>query len=135
MTTVLCTGTFDMLHAGHLYYFEQAKKLGTNLIVVVSRDKTVIQERKQTPIMHENDRLKLIQSLKLVDTAVLGSETDKLKTIEELKPDVICLGYDQKIDERQLESDLKQRNLTAKIVRLPPFRQETYKSSKLKELL
>src|SRR3989338_7369584 len=124
MTTVLCTGTFDMLHAGHLYYFEQAKALGSKLIVVVARDKTVEAERKHKPIMNEHDRLKLVQNLKIVDKAILGSETDKLKTIEELKPDIICLGYDQKVDERQLENELKKRNLKAKIVRIPPYKQE-----------
>ena len=133
MTTVLCTGTFDMLHAGHLYYFEQAKALGTMLIVVVARDKTVEAERKHKPIMNENDRLKLVQNLKIIDRAILGSETDKLQTIEEIKPDIICLGYDQKVDEKNLQNELKKRNLAIKIIRAQPYKPETYKSSKLKE--
>lgn len=132
MTTVLCTGTFDMLHAGHLNYFEQAKKHGDKLVVIVARDSTVESERKRKPVMSENDRLKVIQNLRIVDKAVLGNEADKLKTVEQLKPDIICLGYDQRIDETELALQLKQRGITAKIIRAKPYKEHIYKSSILK---
>ncbi|HLC19732.1 MAG TPA: adenylyltransferase/cytidyltransferase family protein [Candidatus Nanoarchaeia archaeon] len=132
MTTVLCTGTFDMLHAGHLNYFEQAKKLADTLVVIVARDTTVEKERKKKPVMNEQDRLKIIQSLKIVDKAVLGNEHDKLKTVEKLKPGIICLGYDQRVDESELAQQLKTRGINAKIIRAKPYKETIYKSSILK---
>ena len=133
MTTIICTGTFDMLHAGHLHYFEQAKLLGSKLIVIVARDKNVEAERGKLPLMNENDRLKLIQNLKIVDKAVLGNENDKLKTVEELKPDIICLGYDQKVDEHLLKQELMKRHIKTQIVRISSYKPESYKSSKRKD--
>ena len=132
MTTIICTGTFDMLHAGHLHYFEQAKLLGSKLIVIVARDKNVEAERGKLPLMNENDRLKLIQNLKIVDKAVLGNENDKLKTVEELKPDIICLCYDQKVDEHALKHELMKRHINTQIVRISSYKPESYKSSKRK---
>lgn len=132
MTTILCTGTFDMLHAGHLNYFEQAKKCADTLVVIVARDATVEKERNKKPVMNEKDRLKLIQNMKIVDKAVLGDEHDKLKTVEMIKPDIICLGYDQKIDEVLLAQQLKTRGISAKIIRAKPYKETLYKSSILK---
>lgn len=132
MTIVLCTGTFDMLHAGHLNYFEQAKRHGDTLIVIVARDSTVEREKKRKAVMNEHERLNAVQSLNIVDKAVLGNEGDKLKTVAALKPDIICLGYDQRVDEAQLASQLKQRGISAKIIRAKPYKEKMYKSSILK---
>jgi FAD synthetase len=121
-------GTFDILHPGHLDYFRQAKEHGDYLIVVVARDSSAIAEGKK-PRFGEKERHTRVASVSIVDTAVLGNEGDKLKIVEQEKPDMICLGYDQKVDEEKLKEALAKRGLTPKIVRANAYHPEKYKSS------
>ena len=127
---VLVTGTFDGFHPGHLHYFEQAKKEGNYLIVVVARDSTVRKEKGKLPRIKESDRLKLVKNIKIVDEAILGDEKDKLKSVEKIKPDIICLGYDQQVDEHNLQKELEKRKLHVMIKRMQPYNKE-YKSKNL----
>ncbi len=130
----MCFGTFDLLHLGHLYYLEQARKQGDYLIVVIARDKTK-QKQKKPIIFQERERLKLIQSLKAVDEAVLGDQTDHFKIILQRKPDVICLGYDHPVSELELRQKLMSLGLAPEIKRIPSYCQNRQKSSKLKQLI
>jgi len=70
----------------------------------------------------------------LADKVVLGSSKNKYAVIEKYKPDVIALGYDQKVNSRELEKKLKEFKLDAKIVRLKSYKPEIYKSSKLRRV-
>ncbi len=117
MVRVMASGVFDLIHLGHVHYLEEAKKLGDELVVVVARDSTVRKE-KHEPITPEEFRRDLVESLKPVDRAVLGGEGDMLKVVEELRPDVIALGYDQYHDAERIEAELKKRGLDIKVVRL-----------------
>ena len=116
----MASGVFDILHLGHLHYLEESKKLGDELIVVIATDSTV-RKLKHEPITNENIRLELVRSLKPVDSAVLGNEGDMYKIVEEIKPDIITLGYDQEHDEKKIKKELGDRNIEAKVVRLPKF--------------
>ncbi|MFQ6128358.1 MAG: adenylyltransferase/cytidyltransferase family protein [Thermoplasmata archaeon] len=117
MVRVMASGVFDLLHTGHLHYLVEAKKLGDELVVVVARDSTVRRE-KHEPITPENVRRELVDALKPVDKAVLGKEGDMFEVVEELRPDIIALGYDQKHDEEAIKAELKSRGLDVKVVRL-----------------
>ena len=117
MVKVMATGTFDILHMGHIYFSKEAKKLGDNLIVIVACDSTV-RKMKHEPITSEKMRLQIIKELKIVDEAYLGRRDDIYKVVEEIKPDIIALGYDQIHDEKIILENLKKRNIKAKIVRL-----------------
>ena len=121
MVTVMATGTFDLLHMGHIYYLKEAKKLGDKLIVVVACDDTV-RKLKHEPVTSEQLRLGLIKELKVVDEAYLGGRNDIYAIVEELKPDIIALGFDQIHDIKQLEKELIKRKLKAKIIRLLKFK-------------
>ena len=125
---VMCMGTFDILHPGHLDYFRQAKKHGDYLVVVVARDTNAIKEGKKLRF-GEKERHARVAVVPIVDKAVLGNEEDKLKIVEQEKPDVICLGYDQKVNEEKLKEALAQRGLTPTIVRATAYFPEKYKSS------
>jgi len=116
----MATGTFDLLHMGHIYYLKEAKKLGDTLVVVVATDSTV-RKLKHEPITPQEIRLSLIKELKIVDEAYLGHEDDIYAIVEEIKPDIIALGYDQIHDETAIQNELKKRKLQAKIVRLPKY--------------
>jgi len=116
----MATGTFDLLHMGHIYYLKESKKLGDRLVVVVARDSTV-RKLKHEPITPEEMRLDIIKELKIVDEAVLGHKDDMYATVKEIKPDIIALGYDQVHDEKKIEQELKKRKLVARVVRLPKY--------------
>ena len=129
---VLVFGTFDGLHEGHKDFFRQAKEFGDYLMVVVGRDSTVLSVKKKTPKFNENDRLDVVQKCKYVDFARLGNENvSKYEVIKELKPDVICLGYDQSFFTGQLEEKIKEMGFNIPIVRLNAYKQKIYKSSLL----
>ena len=121
MVKVMATGTFDLLHPGHIYYLKEAKKLGDTLTVVVATDATVLR-LKHEPVNPEEIRLNLIKELKIVDKAYLGHEDDMYEIVEEIKPDIIALGFDQIHDENKIKSELKKRKINAKIVRLSEFK-------------
>lgn len=120
MTRVMASGVFDILHTGHVHYLSEAKSLGDELVVVVATDSTV-RRRKHTPITPEKMRLDLVNSLKPVDRAVLGKEGDMYKVVEEIRPDIIAIGYDQTFDEKVLEAELKKRGLDVKVVRMSHY--------------
>jgi FAD synthetase len=117
MTRVLATGTFDILHPGHILYLRKAKELGDELFVIISRDSMV--QHKSKPILPEQQRLKVVQALEMVDHAELGSERDIFEPLTLIKPEVIALGFDQYFDENKLQEDLEKRHIPAKVVRLP----------------
>src|SRR5512137_523974 len=95
---VLASGVFDLLHLGHVRFLEEAKQAGgknAKLIVIIARDSTVEKIKGKKPIMSEDQRCTLVESLKVVDKAVLGFEDfDIGEVINKIKPDIIALGYD-----------------------------------------
>ena len=116
MTLVVATGTFDLLHPGHVLYLERSRALGDELVVIVARGINV--RHKPKPILPDEQRLRMIASLKAVDSAVLGEEKDIFHTVEKLHPDIITLGYDQHFDEDVLRNELFRRGLECKVVRI-----------------
>ena len=121
MVKVMATGTFDLLHMGHIYFLKEAKKQGDTLCVVVATDATV-RRLKHEPVNPEEIRLNLIKELTVVDEAYLGHENDMYAIVEEVKPDVIALGYDQIHDENKIKDELKKRKLSAKVIRLSEYK-------------
>ncbi|AKB75308.1 FMN adenylyltransferase, type 3 archaeal [Methanosarcina lacustris Z-7289] len=116
LTRVLATGTFDILHPGHVYFLTQARALGDELFVIIARDSNVTHKPK--PIIPERQRFEMVNSLGTVDKALLGSETDMFEPLKEIKPDIIALGYDQYFDIEFLEKELSKRGYPAKVVRI-----------------
>jgi FAD synthetase len=113
---VVATGTFDILHPGHLFYLTESRRLGDELHVIVARDINV--RHKPPPIIPENQRLRMIRALKPVDHARLGDNHDMFRPIEEIRPDVITLGYNQHFDEKELQEALEARGLSCILVRI-----------------
>ena len=133
MKKVMCAGTFDIIHPGHLFYLSEAKKYGGRLIVVVARDETSETFKGKKPVHNERKRLEAVRMLRIVDEAVLGHHGNIFNIIEEIKPDVICLGYDQNVQKQQLEDELKKRGIKADVVRIDAYMPNLYKSSKLRK--
>lgn len=134
MTRVMVFGTFDMLHEGHINFFEQARALsrGAHLVVSVARDSAVKRVKGSRPRNGESSRLAKVAQCPLVDEAVLGDEQGFMEHIQKARPDIIALGYDQSgeyVD--ALEAALQDSGLSTSVVRLEAFRPEIYKTSKL----
>ena len=110
MEKVMAVGVFDLLHAGHLHYLEQAKALGSHLVVVVAHDDTV-RKRKHEPVTNHDFRKRMVAGLKPVDEVFIGNppEIPIFDILNEIKPDVIALGYDQEHAEDHLRNSLKER--------------------------
>jgi len=117
IVVVFTGGVFDIIHPGHIYTLSSAKNLGDVLVVTVATDKTVKKMKGHAPINDEAKRVELVAALRIVDLALLGSETDMLEVVERVRPDVIALGYDQKHDIDELTLGASSRGLHIKVVR------------------
>jgi len=130
---VLASGTFDLLHLGHVRYLEEAKKTGgknAKLVVIVATDRTVEKRKGKRPVMPEDHRRALVESLKVVNKAILGYEDfDMSKVIDEIKPDVIALGHDQKDIESQVRRVVAKKGLNIQVVKIGKFGKPELNSS------
>ena len=120
MTRVLAVGVFDLLHAGHLHYMEQAKSLGDYLVVVVAHDDTV-RKRKHEPVTGQDLRRRMVEGLKPVNEAVIGNppEVPIFDILPKVNPDIIALGCDQEHAEERIRMSLEERGLGhIKVVRV-----------------
>ena len=110
MRKVMAVGVFDLLHAGHLHYLEQAKALGEHLTVVVAHDDTV-RIRKHEPVTNQDLRRRMVEGLKPVDEARIGNSPDVpiFDILPLIEPDVIALGYDQEHAEDRIKRALQER--------------------------
>jgi len=109
---VMAVGVFDLLHAGHLHYVEQAKQLGDELVVVVAHDDTV-RKQKHEPITNQDLRKRMVQGLKPVDKVIIGNPPTVpiFEILGNVKPDIIALGYDQKHSIEAIKKGLQENGL------------------------
>jgi FAD synthetase len=127
MKTVMVFGVFDRLHPGHWVFLNQAKKCGKKLIVVVARGSAVVKLKKKKPLMSERARMRVLRSFAGVTKVVLGDQRQSSYTvIKKHKPDIICLGYDQK----WLAEDLRKQMRLGKILRIKIVKTKAYKPRK-----
>jgi FAD synthetase len=130
---VLASGTFDLLHLGHVKYLEEAKKAGgksAELIVIVAKDSTVEKRKGRKPVMPEEQRRALVESLKVVDRAILGYEAfDMSQVIDEIKPDVIAVGYDQDKIEEKVRKTVAEKSLGIQVIKVQKFGKTELNSS------
>ena len=120
---VLVFGTFDHLHPGHHFVLKHAFEKG-ELYVVVARDATVERIKNKSPDQSEEERQQALQKAYPAATVALGHESDFRQPIQDIGPDLIVLGYDQRLPPGVSESDFP-----CPVERLPAFKPEKYKSS------
>ncbi len=131
MKIIMVFGVFDGIHPGHEYLFKRAKELGDWLVVLVARDQTVKKIKGHFPKHKETQRIQALEESPLVDQVVMGSKSNPYTIFNSIKPQVVCLGYDQEVFIDKLPEALKQRNIEAEIIRLEAYQPERYKSSLL----
>ena len=122
LTVVMTGGTFDLLHSGHVFTLQQSKLLGDVLVVVIATDKVVQNYKNHLPTNDQDERAQLVKNIRDVDVAFVGDETDFMKTVDSINPDIITLGYDQRHDEKKLFQELSSRgHKHVKIIRLKEY--------------
>lgn len=131
MKTVLVFGTFDILHPGHQWFLRNAARHGERLVAVVSRDDFVRSWKGSSPVRNQDSRIEALVSSGLVAQAVLADpEIRTYGVLEEIKPDVICLGHDQKALLDDLNSWLAgEIDWSPEIIQLPPWKRSRYSST------
>lgn len=123
---VLLFGTFDRLHPGHQFVLAEAQKRG-EVTVVIARDETVRRLKDRKPMQNEEERMQAVALVIPVATVILGDPSDFLKPVRDTQPDLILLGYDQK-----LPPGMAMQDLPCRVERLPAFEPERHKSSYLR---
>ncbi len=132
---VLVFGAFDIFHPGHRSFFRQAKKLGTELVVAVGRERVITHIKRRRPIHSEQERLARVVEEPLVDRAVLAPRDPRRRYafIRKLRPQIIALGHDQATYTTTLVTDLQRQKIQCQVVRLRPFQRQRYRSSLLRQ--
>lgn len=96
MTKVFVSGCFDVLHSGHIRFFEEAAQYG-DLYVSIGSDKTVLELKSRPTLYNEAERLYMVSSIKFVHTAFVAKGSGKLdfeQEIKEIKPDIFFVNTD-----------------------------------------
>ena len=98
-TIVMTNGCFDILHAGHVTYLEQASELGDRLLVAVNIDETVRRLKgADRPVNKVENRMRMLAALRCVDWVVAFSEDEPTRLICDLAPDILVKGGDNDAD-------------------------------------
>lgn len=96
---VMTNGCFDILHAGHVLYLEEAKLLGDFLVVAVNSDFSIANLKgKSRPVIEQSDRLCMVAALESVDAVILFDEDTPENLIKNIIPDVLVKGADYTIE-------------------------------------
>jgi len=97
---VFTNGCFDILHAGHVHYLEEAKQLGNKLVVGLNTDQSVqrLDKSPARPIQSQDSRAMVLAALESVSLVVLFDEDTPKELIETLNPNILVKGADYQID-------------------------------------
>lgn len=128
---VLIFGVFDMLHPGHVYFIEQAKKQGKDLHICLATDEYVKKFKNKETINNFDTRKEMI--LKKFPNITIYKGDDEIgqwSIFKKIKPDLIVLGYDQ----NGLFDSLNSLNSGIKILFTEPHLKDIYNTTKLQKL-
>ena len=118
MKKVLCLGSFDILHQGHLEFLQDAKSKGDKLYVLVMSDNSIFNFKGKNPVNSQKKRVKVLEKTGIPDKVIAGTYfAENLQKILKARPDIMVFGYDQKsVFERKIRSFLKGKGLKTKFV-------------------
>ena len=104
---VFVSGCYDILHGGHIEFFNQAKALGDYLIVSFASDKTLeIYKHKKSSIPEAHKR-KILESLRMVDEVVMGNSDEEVgidfkEHFLRIRPDILAVTEDDRFGEQKI---------------------------------
>ncbi len=112
MKKVAVSGYFDPIHVGHLEYLRLAKELGDYLVVIVNNDYQC-ELKKGKSFMAEEDRVKIVKALGIVDEVFLAIDKDRsvCASLERLRPDIFANGGDRSVGEIPESKVMKKYNI------------------------
>lgn len=97
--TVFTNGCFDLLHAGHIAYLNEARLLGDHLIIGVNTDASIKQLKGESrPIKQLYERLYMLAALECVSLVTPFAEETPLELIQTIQPDILVKGGDYSIE-------------------------------------
>ncbi len=100
MTIVATNGCFDILHAGHVQYLQEAKSLGDKLVVGLNSDKSVKKLKgKARPFNNQKNREIVLNALECVDEVIIFDSINCSSFLEQVKPDIYVKGGDYKLNQ------------------------------------
>ena len=100
MTIVATNGCFDILHAGHVQYLQEAKSLGDKLVVGLNSDKSVKKLKgKARPFNNQKNREIVLSALECVDDVIIFDSINCSTFLEQVKPDIYVKGGDYKLNQ------------------------------------
>ncbi|HVA65769.1 MAG TPA: adenylyltransferase/cytidyltransferase family protein [Elusimicrobiota bacterium] len=112
---VFTAGCFNRLHPAHVLMLEAARSLGKRLVVVLAHD---AHNRKPNAVPAKI-RLARLKSLGIADAVIVGRPDSFVRSLRRIKPDVLALGHDQRLPDKETEKAIKRMKI--KIVVLPWF--------------
>ena len=96
---VFTNGCFDILHAGHVDIFQQARNLGDALVVAVNSDISIKKIKgEKRPVVPQAQRMQVLAALEAIDYVVIFDEENPLKIIKEIQPDILVKGGDWPVE-------------------------------------
>jgi D-beta-D-heptose 7-phosphate kinase/D-beta-D-heptose 1-phosphate adenosyltransferase len=123
LTVVFTNGCFDLLHAGHVTYLEAARKTGDRLVLGLNTDRSVrALKGASRPVIHEQDRARVLAALEAVDAVILFDEDTPLQLINTIRPDVIVKGNDYNEDQVVGSNEVKSWGGKVKLIPIVPGR-------------
>lgn len=133
MKSVAVFGAFDLVHPGHKAFLAQAKALGDHLTVYLARDEVIQELKGKAPSWSYQQRKRALLALPEVDRVLKGDHAlGTYRGICISQPDIIALGYDQEALESNVSAWMNDYGMHIPIVKLEPFKEDIYKTSKLR---
>ena len=129
-------GVFDMFHIGHLNILKRAKDLCDYLIVGVSTDEVVEENKHKKPIISFEDRAAIVSAIRYVDQVVAQKKYDiegKIETVKEYGIDVMFVGSDWQGTDKWIQIENELSKIGCRVVYLPHT--EGVSSSLLREII
>jgi rfaE bifunctional protein nucleotidyltransferase chain/domain len=119
-TLVMTNGCFDLLHPGHIYFLQNARKLGDRLLVALNTDASVhLLKGPQRPVQTEKERAFALAALDCVDHLVIFDDANLAYEITALQPDIYTKAGDYTLDKLHRGERIALERAGAKIQFLP----------------
>lgn len=126
---VMCFGTFDIFHPGHIFYLTETAKLAKKMTIVIARDTRVTSLKWRSAEDDEETRRKNVEQAFPDAQVILWDEHDIFAPLRTYSPDILAFGYDQRVPEAKIHELFP----TLQMRRIGGFEPEKWKSSKLRK--
>ena len=113
--TVFAAGCFNRVHEAHLRLLREARALGDELVVILSND----AHNKKPTAVPAALRRKRLEGLGVADRVMVGRANSFAASLREIKPDILVLGYDQRLPDAETERAV--RELGVRLIVMPWF--------------